>query len=170
MLRALSVAIWLLAASGSAAGAAAGFSAGVSLEGLGADEPISERKNSYSQTAGTSTGIWWQDAHGPGLRLTYAGEFENAPDGVPAIGLLFTGAFRAKGGFNRFLSVRRPDGTRVAGHWQVSASPRLLYFNVPEPGKYIVTVRAGLTAGDSEALLTTLSGPVMIGPAEQNAR
>lgn len=144
----------------------AGFSAGISLAAFGDDGQPAARNNKRAPAA-TGTDVWWQSAQGPGLRLTFAGKFETAPGDLPAIGLLFTGTFSSNGAFNEFLAVYRPDGSQVPGRWQVSASPHLLYFQVPEAGKYIVHVRAGLSATGSKTLTTTLSGPVTIGDMDQ---
>lgn len=139
-----------------------GFSSGVSLRQIGPQlsRPVAAQRES---TAARDARIWWQQADGPGLRLTYAGSFANQPDNKPAIALLFTGSFATVDNLQRYLSVRRPDGSPVPGHWRLSVSPQLLYFNVPEAGEYIVEVRKGLADANAQRLRKTLSGPVVVG-------
>lgn len=145
-----------------------GFSSGIGLGDVGpSDQPATDTDQQPSDDNGD--GGWWQTGDGPGLRLIHAGPFENAPEGRPAIGLLFSAALPENGNFNEFLAVYRPDGTPVEGEWRRSASPQLLYFDVPDTGEYRVHVRAGLSAGGSETLTKSLSGPVTVGGDGESA-
>lgn len=162
----LSLSLLLVAAG--AAGADTGFSSGVGVGDVESTESSVARGDNRSRNA-ADAGNWWQDADGPGLRLIHAGAYNNAPDDQPAIGLLFSTALPENGNFNEFLSVYRPDGARVDGRWRRAASPQLLYFNVSKPGRYLIRARAGLSAGGSETLTESLSGPVRIGGDGKNA-
>lgn len=146
-------------------GADTGFSGGITLD---ADEEDAEsRAQSDEDTTtgnrGGGNGEWWQDQpEGAPLRLLHAGAFTNAPDGAPAIALLFSGPFRDNGSFNDYLAVYDRDGDPIAGRWRVAASERVLYFTLPAPGTYIVRLRAGLPDAERNRLPQSLSGRVHV--------
>ena len=139
-----------------------GFSSGITL-----DTKVARGSEAISDAPSANALTWWQTpSDNSELQLLRVGPYLQAPDSQTAVGLWFSQAFSAKSGYSDQLAIyATQSGKRITGKWQRAPDPKLLYFIVPTPGRYLVRVRAGLRDAEGHTFNYSLSGPVEIPPA-----
>ena len=115
---------------------------------------------------------WWLNTTGNSeLRLLRVDTRPGEP--LPeqaAIGLAFSHPFAANEGFADQLALYRADsGERLESPWQRAADATYLYARVPGAGVYVLRLRAGLRDAHGHTFNQSLSGPLEVGAAENQA-
>lgn len=143
---------------------ATGFSSGVTLESeAGAQVPPTAKPEPKSAVPTTP---WWVVSKPDSeLRLEQINAYRGAPNKAAAIGLLFSLGFAKNEGYRTQLAVYNPrTGAKINGQWQRADNPKLLYFVLPAPGRYLLSIRAGLRDAAGHTFNHSLSGPVDVPP------
>lgn len=145
-----------------------GFSNGISLNakaGSSDSASINSPQDNNTQ-ANTQALPWWLNTQtNSELHITEIGSYSPTLGQRAAIALHFSQPFAEDGAFDEQLAVYAPNtGQRITGRWRRARSANILYFTVPDPGRYIVRIRAGLRDAMGHTFNHSLSGPVDILP------
>lgn len=109
-----------------------------------------------STASGEAVG-WWMASVPGHLNVVYAGRVAE----LSAIALMFDGAFANAEAINQHVRVTRQDGTPTPGRWALGRNPRMVLLPA-RPGRYEVSVGAGLADATGRAVKTTQQGPVVV--------
>lgn len=112
---------------------------------------------SVADAAASRPAAWWE-ASAPGqLNVVYVGRVAE----LSAIALMFDGDLRSIQAVNEHVRVTRADGTPVEARWALGRNPRMVLLPA-RPGRYEVSVGAGLADASGRMVKTTQQGPVLV--------
>lgn len=105
---------------------------------------------------------WWSldEAPAQALGIRFIGPLDSsvAPQGMA---VLFDEAVDAQT-FASFITMQGPAGQDVQPQWQNGQNPRLVYAKSLPPGRYTLSLEAGLPARNGYLLPQDFSGPVFV--------
>lgn len=115
----------------------------------------------YRATTAALRAWWNSDTTAPdALGIRFVGPLDSsvAPQGMA---VLFDQAVDAKT-FTSFIQMQSPAGRMITPQWRNGQNPRLVYAQSLPPGRYTLTLEAGMPARNGFVLPQELSGPVFV--------